>query len=166
MMLGRASHRVRQFAGALRPRVTPRERFEAYAWLDGPQRRIFESMTLRDQQHGIVVWRRVRASAAADDRALFAAALLHDCGKGRIELWQRVVHVALGAVAPPLQRAIAAQEGAPWRQAFWRLVHHPELGARMVADAGGDPDVVRMIREQDVVPADARLALLQAADEA
>jgi hypothetical protein len=164
-MLARAGHRVRQFLGALRPRVTPRERFEAYAWLDEPQRRIFESMTVRDQQHGIVVWRRVRA-AAPDDRALFTAALLHDCGKGRVELWQRVAHVAVAAIAPALLRRLASPEGAQWRRALWRLVHHPELGAQMVARAGGDADVVRMIREQDEAPADVRLALLQAADEA
>jgi hypothetical protein len=165
-MLGRPSHRVRQFIGAIRPRVTPRQRYDAYAWLDEPQRRIFESMTLRDQQHGIDVWRRVRASTDSDDWRLFAAALLHDCGKGRVELWQRVVHVVLAAGAPWLLHGIASASGAPWRQAFWRLVHHPELGAAMVARAGGDADVVRMIREQEAARPDARLALLQAADEA
>ena len=166
MMLARVSHRIRQFAGALRPRVSPRERYDAYAWLDEPQRRIFESMTLRDQQHGIDVWRRVRAASATNDPRLFAAALLHDCGKGRVELWQRVAHVTLAAAAPPFLRTIASPAGANWRQAVWRLVHHPELGADMVAQAGGDPDVVRMIREQEATRPDARLALLQAADEA
>lgn len=166
MILGRASHRIRQFAGALRPRVTPRERYDAYAWLDEPQRRIFESMTLRDQQHGIEVCRRVRESSASDDPRLFAAALLHDCGKGRVELWQRVTHVALAASAPWLLHRIATADGTEWRQGFWRLVHHPELGAEMVAQAGGDADVVRMIREQEAARPDARLALLQAADEA
>ncbi len=165
-MMARAAHRLRQFFGALRPRVAPRARYDAYAWLDEPQRRIFASMAVRDQQHGIDVFRRVRATARAADPHLFAAALLHDCGKGRVQLWQRVAHVLLGAAAPPLRARIASEHGAPWRQAFWRLLHHPEIGAAIVARAGGDADVVRMIREQEATQPDARVALLQAADEA
>ncbi|MDE3095434.1 MAG: HD domain-containing protein [Chloroflexota bacterium] len=164
--MARAAHRLRQFFGALRPRVAPRARYDAYAWLDEPQRRIFASMAVRDQQHGIDVFRRVRAAAGADDPHLFAAALLHDCGKGRVQLWQRVAHVLLGAVAPPLRARIASEQGAPWRRALWRLLHHPEIGAAIVARAGGDADVVRMIREQEATQPDARVALLQAADEA
>lgn len=166
MMLDRLSHRLRQFFGALRPQLSTRARFDAYTWLDEPQREIFESMMLRDQQHGVVVYRRVRAAVGADDGRLFAAALLHDCGKGDVWLWQRVGHVVLGAVAPGWRPRVAAEHGAAWRQAFWRLLHHPEIGASMVAAAGGDADVVRMIREQEAPRADARLALLQAADEA
>jgi hypothetical protein len=159
-------HRVRQFFGALRPRVTPAERVEAYAYLSPALQRVFESMMLRDQQHGVVVYRRVRAAAPVDDPALFAAALLHDCGKGRVALWQRVVHVLVGAIAPPLEARIASEAGAAWRQGFWRLLHHPGIGARIVEEAGAEADVVRMIREQDIAQPDARLALLQAADEA
>lgn len=162
-MTGRAWHRVRQFFGALRPRVTPEERAGAYRRLDPPLRALFESMTLRDQQHGIIVLRRVLAAGGRpDDGDLCVAALLHDCGKGAVTLWQRVLHVALPGA---LCRAIAAEDGAAWRRAFWRLRLHPELGARLAAEAGASADVVRMIREQDAASPDARLALLQAADE-
>lgn len=164
--MSRAWHRVRQFFGALRPRVGDDERAEAYACLPVALQAVFASMMLRDQQHGIIVYRRVRAAAPADDRALFAAALLHDCGKGRVGLWQRVVHVLLGATAPSLERAIASETAAAWRGGFWRLLHHPEIGARLVEGAGAEADVVRMIREQDIATPDARLALLRAADEA
>jgi hypothetical protein len=164
-MLARALHRVRQFFGALRPRVTDADRAEVYAWLDAPLRAVFETMTLRDQQHGIIVYRRVRATAPAPDPALFAASLLHDCGKGRVALWHRVAFVLLG-LAPGMQARIAAEHGAAWRRAMWRLLHHPRLGAEMAAAAGADPDVVRMIREQESAAPDPRLALLQAADDA
>ena len=119
---------------------------------------------LRDQQHGIDVLRRVRA-AAGDDAALCTAALLHDCGKGRVTLWQRVAHVVLGAMAPGLRRRIASEDGAGWRRAMWRLLHHPRIGAEMVAATGADAEVVRLIREQESAMADRRLAVLQAADE-
>jgi hypothetical protein len=119
-------------------------------------------MTLRDQQHGIIVMRRAR-SEAGDDAALCAAALLHDVGKGQVALWHRVAYVLLGA-APQWRERVAERHGAEWRQAMWRLVHHPSIGARLVAQTGADPDVVRMIRGDG--PSDGRLAILQAADDA
>jgi hypothetical protein len=164
-MLARATHRIRQFFGALRPRVSDADRAEAYAHLDPPLRAVFEKMTLRDQQHGIVVYRRVRAVSADDDPVLFTAALLHDCGKGDVLLWHRVAYVLLGLI-PGTQDRAASEQGAAWRRAMWRLLHHPALGAEMAAAAGAHPDVVRMIREQESPAPDARLALLQAADDA
>jgi hypothetical protein len=164
-MFARLAHRVRQFVGALHPHVAPAARADAYTCLNEPQRRIFESMMLRDQQHGIEVLARVRA-AAGDDPALCVAALLHDCGKGRVALWQRVAHVLLGPAAPALRTRIASERGAAWRRAFWRLLHHPAIGAELVAATGADPEAVRLIREQEAERPDARLALLQAADEA
>jgi hypothetical protein len=163
--LRRATHRIRQFFGALRPHVSDADRAEAYDHLDPPLRAVFEKMTLRDQQHGIIVYRRVRAAAVNDDRTLFAAALLHDCGKGDVLLWHRVAHVLIG-LAPGMQERAASEHGAAWRRAMWRLLHHPRLGAEMAAAAGAHPDVVRMIREQESPAPDARLALLQAADDA
>jgi hypothetical protein len=165
-MFARARHRVRQFFGALHPRVSADQRADAYRYLNDAQRAVFESMTLRDQQHGIDVLGRVRTTATGDDPALFAASLLHDCGKGDIRLWQRVAYVTLGATAPSLLRRLAVEDGRDWRHALWRLVHHPELGARIVAATGADADMVRLIREQEAVDPDARLALLQSADEA
>jgi hypothetical protein len=163
-MMRQIVHRVRQFAGALRPRVRAQDRVEAYTWLTPPLQRVFEGMTLRDQQHGIHVMRHVQARAG-DDPMLLVAALLHDCGKGHVLLWHRVAHVLLG-VWPPARERIASEDGAAWRQALWRLVHHPAIGGELAARAGADPEIVRMIREQDTDQPDARLALLQAADNA
>jgi hypothetical protein len=165
-MLARARHRFGQFFGALRPHVSAADRSDAYRYLSDGERRLFETMMLRDQQHGIAVCLRVRAAALVEDPQLFAAALLHDCGKGRVMLWQRVAHVVLGFVTPGLREAVAAERGAAWRRAFWRLLYHPEIGADLAARAGADADVVRIIREQESDRPDARVALLQAADEA
>ncbi len=166
MMLARARHRLRQFLGALRPHVSAEQRAGAYRYLNDAQRSVFESMTLRDQQHGIEVLSGVTNSTSTEDPALFVAALLHDCGKGHVRLWQRVGFVLLAVAAPWLLTKIAVEHGSAWRQAFWRLLHHPELGARIVAATGADADTVRMIRDQDASGPDARLALLQAADDA
>jgi HD-like signal output (HDOD) protein len=163
-MIARLSHRVRQFFGALRPRVTSVERAHAYAYLSPAEQKLFETMTLRDQQHGIIVMRRV-ARTAGDDRLLLTAALLHDCGKGDVSLWHRIIHVAAGGI-PAIYGRLASEGGHEWRRALWRLHHHAALGADLAAQAGADADVVRMIREQDAPAPDARLALLQMADNA
>ena len=163
-MLDRVMHRMRQFFAALRPRVSEDNRRDAYRYLSPEQQGLFESMMLSDQQHGIRVYGHTR-DACGEDPAMFTAALLHDCGKGRVLVWQRVAFVILGAV-PGWRARIATERGAEWRRAFWRLLHHPSIGADMVAATGADPDVVRMIREQDAPVPDARLAILQAADEA
>lgn len=161
-MASRAWHRVRQFFGALRPHVDQAERAAAYQWLTPDERTVFETMMLRDQQHGIVVWRRVR-DTASDDRDLLTAALLHDCGKGEVRLWQRVAHVVLPG---GLELRLCSKDGAPWRRALWRLRYHPAIGAGMAQAAGSPPEVVRLIREQDADAPDGRLAALQAADNA
>jgi HD domain len=161
-MIARAWHRIRQFFGALRPRVTESERADAYHWLEPAEQALFETMMVRDQQHGVIVLRRVRASSPDEDRALFAAALLHDCGKGHVGLWQRVMHVA----APWAESKLARQTGAEWRQAFWRLRYHPDIGADMAQQAGSSAETIRLIRKQEAKAADPRLALLQAADDA
>jgi hypothetical protein len=165
-MLRRAGHRVRQFFGALRPRVSAADRAEAYAHLPPSLRPLFESMVLRDQQHGIHVLRHIRAASRSAPEDLLAAALIHDCGKGRVLLWHRVLHVLAGALAPSLEPRLASDTGAEWRRALYRLVHHPALGAALAADAGASSEVVRLIRDQDEPAADERLALLQAADQA
>jgi hypothetical protein len=162
-MIPRLWHRVRQFFGGLRPRVTVLERLDAYRWLSRPQQVLFETMMLRDQQHGIVVLRRVLVSSPAEDPELFAAALLHDCGKGQVALWQRVAHVILPSF---LEARVANNEGAEWRRAFWRLRYHPDIGADAATAAGSTVETVRLIRQQDAEEPDARLQLLQAADDA
>ena len=164
-MLARLRHRLGQFFGAFRPHVSAEDRADAYRFLAPGEQRLFETMMLRDQQHGIAVLRHIRA-ATAEDRQLLAAALLHDCGKGRVAVWQRVAHVVLGVAAPGLRRRIASEGGAGWRRAFWRLLYHPDIGADLAERAGADADVVRIIRDQESPYPDERLALLQAADEA
>lgn len=159
-MLGRAWYRAGQFFGALRVRIDPGELEAARAVLGERAYALFRSMDLRDQRHGLDVWRMLKASAP-EDADLQVAALLHDCGKGRQTVWSRSAHVVLQAIAPGVERRIARPGGA-----LDRLRRHPELGAERAAAAGCGPETLRLIREQNSVPGDERLALLQRADEA
>lgn len=165
MITSRMFYRSRQLFASLRPRVDPALRDEAFALLSEPERQLFDSMTPRDQQHCLDVYRRLRDQHS--DRDLLVAALLHDCGKGQIALWHRVASVLLSASAPSLlRRAAVAGVGANWRQALYRCLHHPELGARMAEQAGSSPRVVALIRGDHTSEGNEQLAALQAADDA
>ncbi|MCH8850610.1 MAG: hypothetical protein IIC89_07275 [Chloroflexi bacterium] len=165
-MVARAFHRSRQFFTALRPRVDAGLQSQAFALLSERERALFSTMTPRDQQHCLDVYRRLKEEGH-DDGDLLAAALLHDAGKGHIALWHRVVFVLLDATAPRLQRAIIAPgEGDGWRQALYRCCHHAELGAELARAAGAGERVVALIGEDGSEPVREQLAALKAADDA
>ncbi len=162
----RALYRSRQFFGALRPRVDAELRANAFRLLREPEQRLFSTMTLRDRQHCLQVYDRLRQHGH-DDPDLLVAALLHDVGKGRIALWHRVAYVLLATAAPGLLRRLAVPgDGPNWRVALYRCRHHPELGAELARQSGCLTQVVALIGGEDVDDPDGRLAALQAADEA
>jgi len=182
----RALYRSRQLFGALRPRIDRELRAEAFRLLREAERGLFESMTLRDQQHCLDVYRRLR-DQGREDRDLLVAALLHDAGKGRIALWHRVAFVLLEARAPGLLRRLALPAGrqAPsgdgaaspfpwkgkgkgkgWRQALYRCLHHSELGAALAHQAGCSDQVAALIGAAERDEQDERLLALRAADDA
>lgn len=164
-MAGRAIYRTRQFLRALLPRIGATERAEATPYLPGALATLFESMPAAEQRHGLDVFHAVRR-AGHTDADLLTAALLHDVGKGRVRIWQRVAYVVLSAASPALLRRLAAPNGAGWRRAFDRMRRHPELGARLVEEAGGSDRTVALIaRQEEPAAADPRLAALRAADE-
>jgi hypothetical protein len=162
-MIERVMYRGRQFFGALRPRVDQQVLSEANQVLTDGERALFESMTSRDQQHCLGVYRRLRDQGHGD-RDLLVAALLHDVGKGQVNVWQRSAFVVLEAAAPTLlRRLVHPGDSKSWRQALYRCLHHAELGAALARKAGSSPDVVSLIRGDQTH--DARLAALQAADD-
>jgi hypothetical protein len=161
-MANRALYRSRQFFGSIRPRVDAALRDEAFALLGAGERRLFESMTPRDQQHCLAVYRLLREQGH-DDRDLLAAALLHDAGKGCVALWHRVAYVLLPRWL--LQRIAIEGETPGWRQALYRCLNHAELGARLAQEAGASDATIALIGER--LPAtDERLRALHAADDA
>jgi hypothetical protein len=156
-------YRARQFFGALRPSVDEQAWQEASALLGDGERRLFLSMTPRDRQHCLAVYRWL-VDRGESDRELLVAALLHDAGKGRIALWHRVAFVVLQAGAPWLLRRVAAPgDGDGWRQALYRCLHHERLGAELARATGSSELVCALILTKTDDP---RLATLKAADEA
>jgi hypothetical protein len=183
MSWARAAYRSRQFFGALRVRLEEEERAEVAAHLTRAEQHLFYCMDLRDQRHGLDVFRALK-SGGHRDASLLAAALLHDVGKGHIRLWQRVAFVVLRAMSPRLLRRLGSGDGRGWRGALARSLDHAERGSALAEAAGSTPETVRLIRlhrspasasprpelgpKASAEPAgdDVALALLQAADEA
>ena len=130
------------------------------------EQRLFDSMTVRDRQHCLDVYRRLRAQGH-DDRELLSAAILHDAGKGQIALWHRVAYVLLETGAPGILGRLAVPGTGPaWREALYRCRHHPELGAERARAAGASTQVIALIRAVDDTAMDERQLALQSADDA
>jgi hypothetical protein len=164
-MVSRVLYRCRQFIRSLCPRVDPALREEAFRLLREPERRLFTSMTVRDQQHCLEVYRRLR-DEGYDDPDLLTAALLHDVGKGRIALWHRVAFVLLEGAPWLLDRLVRPGDDAGWRAALYRCRHHARLGAELARAAGCSERVVALIGERQTGDEDVPLAALKAADDA
>lgn len=157
----RALYRSQQVLHALRPRLDAAELELARSSLTAEQAALFAAMERRDQRHALAVWRRLRLNGATD-RDLWAAALLHDCGKGRVPVWLRVLYV----LWPAAVRRLAVEGAAGARGAAYRLAHHAELGARLAEMAGSSPTTVRLIADRPLPAEEGLAALLTAADDA
>jgi hypothetical protein len=159
-------HRVEQFFGHLRARVEPDETARARELLHPAGWRLFSTMPVADRRHALDVVARLTAGGR-DDPDLLAAALLHDCAKGRqMQLWHRVSGVLLEAVAPQLLARLASPAPGSWRYPFHLYLHHGGLSADAAAAAGCSPRAVAFIRGT-ASEADASLAAaFAAADEA
>jgi hypothetical protein len=145
---------------ALRPRIDADELTRARELLSEAESRLFFAMERRDQRHALEVARRLQVTT--DEPAVLVAALLHDCGKGSVPVWLRVLNV----VAPWLVKAVAQDGSAGWRAAAQRLRRHAAIGAELAAAAQSSPVTVRLIRGH-VEPDEVWMqALLLAADDA
>lgn len=157
----RALYRSQQFLHALRPRLDPDALGLARSLLGDAQGRLFFAMERRDQRHALAVLRQLRRRGV-DDRDLLAAALLHDCGKGAVPVWLRVLYV----LAPRAVSRLAAPGASGVPAAADRLVNHAEFGARVAEAAGAGALAVRLIAGR-VLPGEESFAeRLRAADDA
>lgn len=169
----RPLYRIKQFLSALHPDA-PSADVETGHFLSEAQTRLFQGMSPVERRHAVAVLRTLQ-QAGRVDLALGQAALLHDVGKteGRIRLWHRVLVVLLQACCPGSLGKLEAADPSSWRYPFYVELHHAELGALMVARAGAEDGVVRLIQDHHSTPrreagqkeADL-LVKLQAADEA
>lgn len=146
-------HLARRFFGSLRPGPpAPADEAWAKGWLTEGEQRIWNTMSNPDRRHAVAVARAVadgwsfEASGGSErDRAVMAAALMHDSGKviSGYRTPARVAATVVWAVADDrvANRWLEQRSGRRFDPRF-RLAQyrrHPELGADMLRQAGADP---------------------------
>lgn len=168
----RVRYRVSQVAVGLRPGITPAEIAEIRALLSSEQMMLFARMEGRDRRHSMDMVHWLRRAHRAEGLApptdlLLRCCLLHDIGKGRLNLIDRVIFVLLGPLDGWRER-IAAPNAGGFRRRQWALLHHARIGSVQLAAVGAPPRMIEMVaRHLDPdVGDDEELRWLQAADEA
>jgi hypothetical protein len=143
--------------------VGPQERAVLATWTTPAQRRLFDTMHVADQRHGLDVVTTLRADGVRD-REVLAAGLLHDAGKGDTGVWPRVAYSLGQAYGPRVWRVAGVWPGMS--SALARLHEHAERSAILAEEAGCSGRTVGLIRYQDD-PRDPEFGeLLRLADEA
>jgi hypothetical protein len=107
---------------------------------------LWRRMSGADRRHAIGVGRSTSALLGSPDRAVLAAALLHDVGK---------IEARLGTVARAgvtLFAVVVGMQRLTGRAALY--VQHPALGASLLAAAGSDPLTIAWTLEHHLAPAD------------
>jgi hypothetical protein len=161
--LARSAYRARQFVLALFPKFEEHHHDLVRGVMSDGELALFESMDRSDRRHGIRVMEHLMTDHHAD-RDLLAAALLHDCGKGRVPLWLRVAYVA----APWFVGRLAGETASGSHRtdsAAYRLVHHAEIGAELARQAGSSEATVRYISGSAAEHEHDKIAVLRAADD-
>ena len=131
---GPASHLVGRFFGSLWPGgPSPGDEEWACSWLVAGEQVLWRRMSGPDRRHAVAVARRAH-HGGGEDRAVMAAALLHDVGKVESGLgpWRRAGATVLAMV---LGRERAARSDGR----LGRYLRHDRLGAALLAAAGSDP---------------------------
>lgn len=167
-------HLVKRFVGSLRP-GGPTERDEAWArstLFDG-ETSLWERMSGPDRRHAVAVARRSQDLLGdRADRAVLAAALLHDVGKIESGLGPfRRAGATLVVELAGYDRAQAWRERPRGvRSRIGRYVCHDRIGADLLAEAGSHELTISWAREHHLPPGRWTLqadisAALKAADD-
>lgn len=171
---GSLRHLAGRFFGALWP-AGPKPSDEAWArrWLVPGEQVLWTRMSGPDRRHAVGVARGTIELLGHDgddgaERAVVAAALLHDAGKveSGIGTIGRAVVTALALVTG--RTRLAAVPGPGRRERGWRrrvrlYLTHDAVGARLLEEAGSDPLTIAWTREHHL-PRDSWTVAQPAAD--
>jgi hypothetical protein len=112
------------------------------------ERSLWQQLSAPDRRHAVGVAREVAAAVPGAERAVLAAALLHDVGKldSGLGTLARVPATLAGAVA-------GRSRGAQWQGRVVEVGAHPARGAAHLRAAGSDPLTIAWASEHHLPPA-------------
>ena len=156
---------VRRFFRGFRGTLTPDEAQTVEELLGPEELRCFRALQGREQRHAVDVLSHLQAHGAPSCD-LLVAALLHNVGKGRVRLYERVAYTLLAMFAPRLLTRVALPDARGFRGAMAAQRDHPALGAEALAAIGVRPRVIELVRghHDASVGGDEELAALIEAD--
>ncbi|MER3419978.1 MAG: phosphohydrolase [Chloroflexota bacterium] len=160
----RVAYRVGQFRRAVGARPCIEDTALLARLLSPDELRLFWATSSRDQHHHLETLRLLRRHGQVPQH-LARAALLHDIGKGRVRLYERVLYVLLAAAAPRLLAALIRRERPGPLGALYRIHHHPRRAVALLRPLGASQRELELIlRHHEPPGADAELNALIAAD--
>lgn len=135
----------------------------AAGFLDPQEYRLYLAMDPRDRQHACYIARKLLTIRPAAEPVLVRAALLHDVGKS-VRPYNPLHRIVAHLYVP---KEIPAEPEYRGLRGAWQVKrHHDSYGARLIRQAGGSPEVARLVErhhEPDEGDDDARL--LKALDD-
>lgn len=130
----------------------------AQTYLTPGEYRIYMGMDARDREHACRVTRHILREHPGSSPELIAAALLHDSGKS-VRRYSVIERVLVGLIPNRLTHVLPPIGAIGIRAA------HPELGAQLIAHAGGRPRVAQLVVRHHHSVGDPEAALLHHYDE-
>jgi response regulator RpfG family c-di-GMP phosphodiesterase len=106
---------------------------------------IYQKMDPRDREHAVRVAQKLLELHPEADGRVVRAAILHDCGK-LVRPYNVLERVLVGLIAPEGPRSSQTTSGLDSRTAMDVRNNHPQIGAKLILEAGGDSRVAELVR--------------------
>jgi hypothetical protein len=113
--------------------------------LPEPELEIYKRMDPRDREHAVRVAQKLLELHPEASSEVIRAALLHDCGK-LVRLYNVFERVMVGLIAPEGPRSSQTSSGLQARTAMDVRNNHPQIGAKLILEAGGNSRVAELVR--------------------
>lgn len=150
------AHLVTRFIGSLRPGApAPDDERWARGLLTKGEQNLWLVMSNPDRRHAVGVARAVEAELGPGaDRAVLAAALLHDSGKivSGLRTPARALATLVWLLVDDERAATWQHDSSVIKRRLGQYWLHPELGAEQLRAVGSDPLAVAWAREHHLPP--------------
>lgn len=112
--------------------------------LPNPELEVYQRMDPRDREHAVRVAQKLLELHPEAGGEVIRAALLHDCGK-QVRPYNVFERVLVGLIAPEGPRSSQTSSGLQARTAMDVRNNHPQIGANLILEAGGNARVAELV---------------------